>query len=367
MLEHLLHVDDQRRLVEEGARRLEAHLHVGEHRSDGGELADGRAELHALLRVLGGGAAGRLGDALRLRGDGDAGAVHEAHHVGREAAPALADEQRRRVVELQLAGGRAVDAELVLEAADAHVLVALVEEHAEAAGVGGALLGARQHEADAPAAVGDEALHAVEAPGAVRLLGRLELHVLQVAAGLGLGERHGAGDLAAGEARQVGGLHLLVGELVDRLGDVLQAEDVHQRRVGAADHLDDHHADRDGEVEAAVLARQRDAHEVGLLEALEALGDAGRVADLAVHQLAAGAVHVFGARLDELAGDVADDRERALVGVERVFEVLGRVGEVPRLRVVVLAQAHDARQVEAAQRGLQVRVVAEEVAHAFVL
>jgi hypothetical protein len=118
-----------------------------------------------------------------LRRDGEAGAVHQAD-VGRQAAPALADEHRRRLVELQLAGRRAVDAELVLESADAHVLVALVEEHAEPASVGRTLLGARQDEAELAAAVGDEALDAVQTPGAVGLLGRLELHVLQVTAGL---------------------------------------------------------------------------------------------------------------------------------------------------------------------------------------
>ena len=31
VLEHLLDVDDERRLVQEGARRLQAHPHVGEH------------------------------------------------------------------------------------------------------------------------------------------------------------------------------------------------------------------------------------------------------------------------------------------------------------------------------------------------
>ncbi len=190
---------------------------------------------------LDGGAVGGLGDALGLGGDRHAGAVHEAHDVGREAAPALADEQRRRLVELQLAGRRAVDAELVFEAADLHVLVALVEEHRQAAGVGRALLGAGQHERDLAAAVGDEALDARQAPDAVVAERGLELDVLQVAAGLGLGERHRARDLAAGEARQVGLLELVAGELVDRLGDVLQAEDVHERRIGARDHLDDHH------------------------------------------------------------------------------------------------------------------------------
>ncbi len=363
VLEHLFGVDDERGLVEQSPRRLDVHPHVGEQSLDGRELADGRAELDALGGVLGRRPVRRLGDALRLRRDGETGAVHEAHDVGGEAAPALADEQRRRVVELQLARRRAVDAELVLEAADAHVLVALVEEHAEPAGVGRAFFRARQDEADLAAAVGDEALDAVEEPGAVGLFRRLELDVLEVAAGLGLGERHAAGDLAAGEARQVGRLHLVVGELVHGLADVLEPEDVHERGVGAADHLDDHHADGDGEVEAAVLARQRDAHEVGLLEALEALGDAGGVADLALDELAAGAVDVLRAGLDVLAGEVADDLERARIGVDGVLEIAGRVGEVAGLRVVVLAQAHHAREVEAAQGLLEVPVVAVEVAH----
>ncbi len=48
---------------------------------DGGEAADRAAELDALVGVLGGRAEGGLGDALRLRGDGQAGAVHEAHDV----------------------------------------------------------------------------------------------------------------------------------------------------------------------------------------------------------------------------------------------------------------------------------------------
>ena len=243
------------------------------------------------------------------------------------------------------------------------MLVALVEEHAQAACVRGALFGPREHQADLAAAVGDEALDAVQEPGAVRLLRGFELDVLQVAAGLGLGERHAAGDLTAGEPRQVGRLHVIAGELVDGLADVLEAEDVHEGGVGAAHHLDDHHADRDGEVEAPVLARQCHAHEVGLLEALQALGDAGCVADLALDQLAAGAVDVLGAGLDVLAGEVAGDLQGARVRVDRVLEVAGRIGEVAGLRVVVLAQAHDACEVEAAQGLLEVCVVGEEVAH----
>ena len=160
-------IDDEGRLVEQGARGFDVHLHVGQHVGHGGQVADRSAELHALVGVLRGCPIGRLGDAQSLAGDGHAGAVHQAHDVGRKAAPALADEQRRRVVELQLAGGRTVDAELVFEAADRHVLVAFVEEHRQAAGVGRALFAAGQHERHLAAAVGDEALDAVQVPVAV--------------------------------------------------------------------------------------------------------------------------------------------------------------------------------------------------------
>jgi len=103
-LEAFLRVDDQRRLVEQGTGGLDAHPHVGQHGRHRGEPYDGGAELHPFAGILHGLAAGGFGDALSLRGDSQAGAVHKAHDVGREAAPALADEQRRGVVELQLAG-----------------------------------------------------------------------------------------------------------------------------------------------------------------------------------------------------------------------------------------------------------------------
>ena len=86
----------------------------------GGELADGLAELLAVGGVVQRRLEGRLRDADALAGDAQAGAVHQVHDVGGEAAPAAADELGGGVVELDLAGGRAVDAELVLDAADAH-------------------------------------------------------------------------------------------------------------------------------------------------------------------------------------------------------------------------------------------------------
>ena len=87
---------------------------------------------------------------------------------------------------------------------------------------------------------------------------------LQVAAGVGLGQHHGAGHFAAAEARQQLVLDLVVGEGVDRLGDALQAEEVHQRGVGPADHFGGHGVDQVGAIQPAVLPRQREAHQVGL-------------------------------------------------------------------------------------------------------
>ena len=78
------------------------------------------------------------------------------------------------------------------------------------------------------------------------------------------------------------------------------------------------------------------------------------------------ALAIVGDIAGEFVEPRAEDVDRA--GSELVDgEVFGRVGEVSCLLIVVLTQADDARQVETAQRGLQVRVVGEEVAHAFVL
>ena len=97
-------------------------LHVGDHLGHGRQPLDGHAELLPRVGVGPGQAVGRLGDAQRLRGDAHAGAVHQGHHVGDQPALPLADQPGRRVVEDQLAGGRAVDAQLVLQVADADLL-----------------------------------------------------------------------------------------------------------------------------------------------------------------------------------------------------------------------------------------------------
>ncbi len=77
-------------------------------------------------------------------------------------------------------------------------------------------------------------------------------HRLQVAAGVRFGQHHGAGHLALGEPRQHLVLDLLAGKGVDRLGDALQAEHVHERGVRPADDLGGHRVDQVGAVQAAV-------------------------------------------------------------------------------------------------------------------
>ena len=85
------------------------------------ELVDRLAELPALARV-GGGVVGRaLGDPDGLGGDAEARVVERAERDG-EALALGADQVLVRdadVVEDRLAGRRALDAELVLELADA--------------------------------------------------------------------------------------------------------------------------------------------------------------------------------------------------------------------------------------------------------
>ena len=171
--------------------------------ADGGEVLDGGVELLAAVGVVAGDAIRRLADAQRLGGDADAGAVHQAHDVGDQPALPLADELGRGVVEEHLARRAAVDAQLVLQAADLDLRAALHQQQAQAAAVGDLRLAAGQHQQHLAAAVGDEPLDAVDEPVALVVLVGAELDGLEVAAGVGLGQHHRAGPLAAGQVRQV--------------------------------------------------------------------------------------------------------------------------------------------------------------------
>ena len=149
-------------------------------------------------------------------------------------------------------------------------------------------------------------------------------HGLQVAAGVGLGEHHRAGHFAAAEPRQHFVLDFVVGEGVDRLGDALQPEHVHQRGVGPADDFGGHGVDEAGAVQPAVLPRQGEAHQVGLGEPLEVLLHQRVERDRAVVvERVAFAVDLLGVGGDHVAGHFADDFQHAAVVVHGVGGVAG--------------------------------------------
>ncbi len=154
-------------------------------------------------------------------GDADTGAVHQGHDGGDEAALPFADELGGDVVVDQLAGGRAVDAELVLEVADPDARAAFVQKEAQAAAVGDLRLASGEGQEYLSAPVGDESLDAGEPPLAVVVLPGAETDGLEVAAGVGFGQDHRAGHFAAGEPGQVLVFDLVAGKGVDGLSDAL--------------------------------------------------------------------------------------------------------------------------------------------------
>ena len=130
-------------------------LHVGV--PDDGARRLGRARRPALPPLAGIGERPLrrgLGDADALEPDVEPGRVHHREHAG-EPAVLLADEPARSpalVAEGHGAGGRAVDAELVLDSRTAKVVARPVrqdlrhQEQRDAAGAGGRILQAGQHQ-----------------------------------------------------------------------------------------------------------------------------------------------------------------------------------------------------------------------------
>ena len=225
------------------ASGLELHAHVGEHELQALELADGLAELLALLDVAQRVVQRALRDADRLGADGDAGVVEGAQRdlqalalgahepVGRDA----------RVGEVQLAGRAALDAELALGLAEVEALVALLDDErrdvAAALAVG---VGNREHGVELRlAGVGDPRLLAVEEV-VVAVLGRPGAHGGGVRTGLALGQAVGEHRLAARHGRQVLALDLLAAPEDDRhRAELVDGRDERGRAAHPRDLLDD--------------------------------------------------------------------------------------------------------------------------------
>ncbi len=161
-------------------------------------------------------------------------------------------------------------------------------------------------------------------------------------------------------------LDFVVGEGVDRLGDALQAEHVHQRGVGPADHFGGHRVDEAGAIQPAVLARQGEAHQVGLGEPLEVLLHQRVQRDGAVVvERVAFAVDLLGVGGDHFAGHLADDLQHAAVVVHGVGRVLRRVagGIVGRVDEAVLLDPGQLGQIDMVEEELDVVVIEKEIRH----
>ncbi len=255
-----------------------------------------------------------------------------------------------------------MDAELVFNAAHQQPRAAFADEHGQAAAVLGALFGAGQHQVDFGAAVGDEPLHAVEEPPVGVLVETcLELDRLEVGAGFGLGEGHGPVHLAGAKAGKMERLLFVRGEFTEGFGDVLEAEQVLQGRVGAGDHFGHHGIDGDREIKAAVLARQHDAEDLGFSQILKVFLGALGVGNHAVLQLATFLINLGGPRGDVLAADFADHGQHLVVAVQGVGQIHRRLGKAFGLPVVVFAITDDLVQADRGQVELEVGIVAVEI------
>ena len=133
-------------------------------RATGRQVADRLVELVAFLGIAIGFAVSRFSNPHRLCAHCQPGAVHQRHGIAHQAIAAFAQQLSGCVVVLHLAGGRGMDAQLVLDAPDAHGLVPLDHEERKPAGIAGAGFTACQHQLDIGTAVGDKALDPVDIP-----------------------------------------------------------------------------------------------------------------------------------------------------------------------------------------------------------
>ncbi len=104
-----------------------------------------------------------LSETHRLGGDAETGAVHQGHDIFDQTHAGITAELSLGVLEDQLAGRRAMDAQLVFDVTYGNTAIALVvNEHRKSTTVPGTFLGTGQHQMDMGVTVGDETLHSVE-------------------------------------------------------------------------------------------------------------------------------------------------------------------------------------------------------------
>ena len=129
-------IDRSGSLVKQRSCGGEFGLHLRQHLIDRREFVDALLELHALGGVFSGLAVGSLRNAERLSADGNACAVHQAHHILNQSEALLAAEFRGDIVVLKLGGRHAVNPKLVLDTADFQFRAGFTDEHGKSASVG---------------------------------------------------------------------------------------------------------------------------------------------------------------------------------------------------------------------------------------
>ena len=151
----------------------------------------------------------------------------ERHHVedGRDATPGLADQPRRRFVELDLCGGVGAVAELVLEAHQPHAVARSVGQQTRHEETRQPVRRLRQHQESVAGRRRQEPLVPGQAPHAVAALDGLGGVGVDVAAALLLGHAH-----ADREAGLLG--HRAVGGIVFARTDARQPAVGNARRMG---------------------------------------------------------------------------------------------------------------------------------------
>ena len=191
----------------------------------------------------------------------------------------------------------------------------------------------------------------------------MEFDSLQVGSGIRFRQRHGTCVLPSAESGKKFLALFFGSEFPDRVADVLQSEQVHQRSIGPGDQFHGHHVNREGEVEAPVLSRENHAHQVSLRKLPQVLLCPGRVGDLPVLQGHTFVVHARRARRNVFGTQSADHFQHFFI-IEQCVRIVHRcIGKLLRLFVVVFGNGRDRLQVEFAKVEQDILVVEKEIWH----
>ena len=332
------HVDGHGTGERDGAGRKHLGLHGGQHSAHIGMVHDrARATLHPTHRIADRRLCRRIGHADALYAHGQAGVVHHREH-GRHALVRGAHHPAGCAAILHHCGGRAVQAQLVLQADDLQ-RVALPrvacgigyefrdQEQADSPGAFGGVGQAGQHQmtgvrCEIIVGPGDVDLLAGDGIGAVRLRLCPGAQRAHIAAGLGFGQVHGSQPFARNQARQVQRLDRIAGMMLQRL-DLALCQQVAQmkRDAGPRHHVIHRRGQSDRQPHPAELRIGRNGKPAAFGHGAIPLGKARRGAHDAVVQ--PGGVRVAHA----LQGGQHLFRKAGRPGEDRLDRVIGRLGE----------------------------------------